>query len=76
MSIEITASPPLKTILAANVALSGLNTIVGDADVSIPGALVNSTPGFMRGHGTFMQDDKLYSAVGGIIEQVRSLYFL
>lgn len=71
MSIEITAPPPSQTVLAANVALSGSDIVINDIDVSIPGALINSTSGFMRGHGTYMKDDNLYSAVGGLIEQVK-----
>lgn len=72
MTIEITAQPPLRTVLAENIALAEPSTIVSDVDISIPGALINSTPGFMRGHGTFMKGESLYSAVGGLIEQVKN----
>nr|CAG4649495.1 EOG090X09DD [Scapholeberis mucronata]SVE93735.1 EOG090X09DD [Scapholeberis mucronata] len=38
-----------------------------------PGSLITKETGFMRGHGTYMQDECLYSSVAGVVERVNQL---
>nr|SVE89379.1 EOG090X09DD [Daphnia sinensis] len=38
-----------------------------------PGSLITKETGFMRGHGTYMQDDCLYASVAGVVERVNQL---
>ncbi|KAI1714209.1 KH domain-containing protein [Ditylenchus destructor] len=73
MSVEISGPPESgKTVLASNVILSD-KPVCDAADITIPGALVSSAQGYMRGHGTFAVEDKLYSSAAGTVEQVNKL---
>jgi len=38
-----------------------------------PGKIITKETGFMRGHGTYMQDDCLYASVAGVVERVNQL---
>jgi len=38
-----------------------------------PGKIITRETGFMRGHGTYMQDDCLYASVAGVVERVNQL---
>ncbi|XP_002731965.1 exosome complex component RRP4-like [Saccoglossus kowalevskii] len=38
-----------------------------------PGDVITSDTGFMRGHGTYMEDDKLHASVAGVVERVNKL---
>ncbi|XP_070532137.1 exosome complex component RRP4-like [Ptychodera flava] len=38
-----------------------------------PGDVITSETGFMRGHGTYMEDDKLHASVAGVVERVNKL---
>ncbi|KXJ29635.1 exosome complex component RRP4 [Exaiptasia diaphana] len=38
-----------------------------------PGDVISEDLGYMRGHGTFVQDDKLIASVSGIVERVNKL---
>jgi len=38
-----------------------------------PGSIITRETGFMRGHGTYMQDDCLYASVAGVVERVNQL---
>ncbi|KAK2185421.1 hypothetical protein NP493_237g01048 [Ridgeia piscesae] len=38
-----------------------------------PGEVITADSGFMRGHGTYMEDDKLYASVAGCVERVNKL---
>ncbi|CAG0892268.1 unnamed protein product [Darwinula stevensoni] len=38
-----------------------------------PGGLITSATGFMRGHGTYMEDENLYASVAGVIQKVNKL---
>merc|ERR1719187_1388755 len=38
-----------------------------------PGDLITTDTGFMRGHGTYLEGDKLQSSVAGIVERVNKL---
>jgi len=38
-----------------------------------PGSIITRETGFMRGHGTYMQEDGLYASVAGIVERVNQL---
>ncbi|XP_014661622.1 PREDICTED: exosome complex component RRP4-like [Priapulus caudatus] len=38
-----------------------------------PGDVITTDTGFMRGHGTYMEDDKLYASVAGTVERVNKL---
>lgn len=75
-NIEITfPNSSFKPILAQNIALASISRIqqLDTNEITIPGALVRSAKGCMRGHGTFLQDDNLISSVAGQIEKVNQL---
>jgi exosome complex component RRP4 len=38
-----------------------------------PGHLISTEEGFMRGHGTILQDGKLYATVAGTVEKINKL---
>nr|CAG4641852.1 EOG090X09DD [Eurycercus lamellatus] len=38
-----------------------------------PGSIITRETGFMRGHGTYMQDDCLFSSMAGVVERVNQL---
>ncbi|XP_052246694.1 exosome complex component RRP4-like [Dreissena polymorpha] len=38
-----------------------------------PGDIITSDQGFMRGHGTFMEDGKHFASVAGVVERVNKL---
>ncbi|ESO97905.1 hypothetical protein LOTGIDRAFT_209108 [Lottia gigantea] len=38
-----------------------------------PGDVITSDSGFMRGHGTFMEEGKLHASVAGVVEHVNKL---
>nr|CAG4643344.1 EOG090X09DD [Ilyocryptus agilis] len=38
-----------------------------------PGSVITKETGFMRGHGTYMQDECLYASVAGVVERVNQL---
>ncbi|XP_077986678.1 exosome complex component RRP4-like [Glandiceps talaboti] len=38
-----------------------------------PGDVITSETGFMRGHGTYMEEDKLQASVAGVVERVNKL---
>nr|CAG4644941.1 EOG090X09DD [Leptodora kindtii] len=42
-------------------------------NVVTPGSIITKETGFMRGHGTYMQDDGLYASVAGVVERVNQL---
>ncbi|KAL5012542.1 hypothetical protein ScPMuIL_011093 [Solemya velum] len=43
------------------------------ANLVTPGDVITSDTGFMRGHGTYMEDDKLHTSVAGVVERVNKL---
>ncbi|XP_033732019.1 exosome complex component RRP4-like [Pecten maximus] len=38
-----------------------------------PGDVITADTGFMRGHGTYMEDEKLHASVAGVVERVNKL---
>lgn len=38
-----------------------------------PGDIITSDTGFMRGHGTYMEDDRLHASVAGVVDRVNKL---
>lgn len=38
-----------------------------------PGDIITSDTGFMRGHGTYMEDDNLHASVAGVVDRVNKL---
>uniref|UniRef100_A0A8B9J6M3 Exosome complex component RRP4 n=1 Tax=Astyanax mexicanus TaxID=7994 RepID=A0A8B9J6M3_ASTMX len=42
----------------------------------VPGDVITSDTGFMRGHGTYMDDEKLTASVAGEVERVNKLIYL
>jgi len=38
-----------------------------------PGDVITADTGFMRGHGTYMDDDKLHASVAGVVERYNKL---
>eukprot|EP00730_Choanoeca_flexa_P014341 TRINITY_DN6239_c0_g1_i2.p1 TRINITY_DN6239_c0_g1~~TRINITY_DN6239_c0_g1_i2.p1 ORF type:complete len:293 (+),score=50.28 TRINITY_DN6239_c0_g1_i2:140-1018(+) len=41
--------------------------------VVVPGDLITTEDGFMRGHGTFQEGGKLYAAVAGVVERINKV---
>jgi len=39
----------------------------------VPGELLTTETAFLRGHGTYVQDNRLYSTVSGVVERVNKL---
>ncbi|KAK2167909.1 hypothetical protein LSH36_22g02009 [Paralvinella palmiformis] len=42
-------------------------------ELKTPGELITATPGFMRGHGTYTEEEKLLASVAGIVERYNKL---
>lgn len=38
-----------------------------------PGDIITRDTGFMRGHGSYMNDDVLYASVAGLVDRVNKL---
>ncbi|XP_021922560.1 exosome complex component RRP4 isoform X1 [Zootermopsis nevadensis] len=52
------------------------NTIVAASNIPrlyTPGEIITCMSGFMRGHGTYMEEDALTASVAGVVEQVNKL---
>lgn len=52
------------------------NTIVSTSEIPqlfTPGEIITCQSGFMRGHGTYMEEDALTASVAGVVEQVNKL---
>ncbi|TNM91996.1 exosome complex component RRP4 [Takifugu flavidus] len=45
----------------------------GRKDLVVPGDIITSDTGFMRGHGTYVDEDKLTASVAGEVERVDKL---
>ncbi|XP_013411591.1 exosome complex component RRP4 [Lingula anatina] len=43
------------------------------AHLVTPGDVITTDTGFMRGHGTYMEDEKLHASVSGTVERVNKL---
>lgn len=39
----------------------------------IPGTVITQESGFLRGHGTYLEDDKLVATISGVVERVNKL---
>ncbi|VDM43646.1 unnamed protein product [Toxocara canis] len=67
MSVEITGPPQsLPSQLVEDEK-------VPEDKLVVPGAKVNSTLNFMRGHGTYLSGEELIASVAGAVEQVNKL---
>lgn len=67
MAYEISEPLPSKVLYSAD-------DDVHEQEIVIPGALVNSAGGFMRGHGTFYENDTdLIATVAGAVKQTNKL---
>lgn len=45
----------------------------GDHVVVVPGQIISTQAGFLRGHGTYVENGKLVSSVAGVVEKVNQL---
>ncbi|NWH97080.1 EXOS2 protein, partial [Tichodroma muraria] len=45
----------------------------GEKHLVAPGDTITTDTGYMRGHGTYMEDDKLIASVAGVVERVNKL---
>ncbi|XP_038601514.1 exosome complex component RRP4 isoform X2 [Tachyglossus aculeatus] len=45
----------------------------GQRHLVVPGDTITTDPGFMRGHGTYMENEKLIASVMGCVERVNKL---
>nr|CAG4641020.1 EOG090X09DD [Eulimnadia texana] len=60
--------------LASEVLLQDDNEDISEPrNLVTPGTTITTETGFMRGHGTYMQEDCLYASVAGIVERVNQL---
>lgn len=70
-----------KSEMASNVMIrlasdrANLSLMSGDSNPRLftPGEVITSQQGFMRGHGTYMEDEDIKSSVAGVIVQVNKL---
>ncbi|ETN63659.1 exosome complex exonuclease RRP4 [Anopheles darlingi] len=60
-------------LAADRVDIPLLNTEDKNRRLFTPGEIVTSQQGFMRGHGTYMEDDSIKSSVAGVMVQVNKL---
>uniref|UniRef100_A0A098LYR3 Exosome complex component RRP4 n=1 Tax=Hypsiglena sp. JMG-2014 TaxID=1550645 RepID=A0A098LYR3_9SAUR len=61
--------PAARKRLATNVSRSS----GGERDLVVPGDTITTDPGYMRGHGTYLGDEKLIASVAGVVERVNKL---
>ncbi|XP_077161330.1 exosome complex component RRP4 isoform X2 [Paroedura picta] len=45
----------------------------GERDLVAPGDTITTDPGYMRGHGTYMGNEKLVASVAGVVDRVNKL---
>ncbi|XP_035383202.1 exosome complex component RRP4 isoform X3 [Electrophorus electricus] len=55
------------------ISLAGSNSNADGKHLVVPGDVITSDTGFMRGHGTYMDDEKLTASVAGEVERVNKL---
>uniref|UniRef100_A0A673X5I4 Exosome component 2 n=1 Tax=Salmo trutta TaxID=8032 RepID=A0A673X5I4_SALTR len=55
------------------VSLSSSLSALDGKDLVVPGDVITSDTGFMRGHGTYMDEEKLTASVAGEVERVNKL---
>ena len=54
-------------------AIDGSEDAPEPAHLVTPGDLITTDTGFMRGHGTYLEGDRLQSSVAGVVERVNKL---
>ena len=54
-------------------AIDGVDDPPEPAHLVTPGDLITTDTGFMRGHGTYLEGDRLQSSVAGVVERVNKL---
>jgi len=53
---------------------ANLNSIhISNVEPVLPGQLIRTEAGFIRGHGTYEKEEQLFATVSGIVEQVNKL---
>uniref|UniRef100_A0A8C5FFE4 Exosome component 2 n=1 Tax=Gadus morhua TaxID=8049 RepID=A0A8C5FFE4_GADMO len=52
---------------------TGRHSSHGSKDLVVPGDVITTDTGFMRGHGTYLDDDNLTASVAGEVERVDKL---
>jgi exosome complex component RRP4 len=68
------ASVDSRLVRAANWHLNKVQDPVEElSNLMTPGDVITSDTGFMRGHGTFLEDSELRASVAGVIERVNKL---
>ncbi|XP_050414130.1 exosome complex component RRP4 [Patella vulgata] len=50
-----------------------IETVEEIQNLVTPGDIITTDTGFMRGHGTFMENEKLHASVAGVVERVNKL---
>jgi len=60
------ALPVPKKKKKTKIVSSGVNHV-------IPGTVITQESGFLRGHGTYLEDDKLVATISGVVERVNKL---
>ncbi|BFZ20113.1 hypothetical protein BsWGS_23152 [Bradybaena similaris] len=62
-------------IRLASARPSGTDLYHGEnpGNIVTPGDIITADTGFMRGHGTYMDDDRLHASVAGTVERVNRL---
>ncbi|KAM3825754.1 LOW QUALITY PROTEIN: exosome complex component RRP4 [Vipera latastei] len=63
--------PAARKLLASNLPRGSSSS--GERDLVAPGDTITTDPGYMRGHGTYLGDEKLVASVAGVVERVNKL---
>ncbi|KAL0965474.1 hypothetical protein UPYG_G00281750 [Umbra pygmaea] len=71
-TVSMAADMRLPTI-RKQVSLSASLSALDGKDLVVPGDVITSDTGFMRGHGTYMDEEKLTASVAGEVERVNKL---
>ncbi|XP_042334678.1 exosome complex component RRP4 [Sceloporus undulatus] len=58
---------------SAQSLLRGAGAADGERDLVAPGDTITTDPGYMRGHGTYLAEEKLIASVAGVVERVNKL---
>ncbi|KAH0615408.1 hypothetical protein JD844_004605 [Phrynosoma platyrhinos] len=64
---------PVARRRAAQSLPRGAGATNGERDLVAPGDTITTDPGYMRGHGTYLADEKLMASVAGVVERVNKL---
>ncbi|KAJ7307989.1 hypothetical protein JRQ81_008488 [Phrynocephalus forsythii] len=73
MAAAAAASMEVRLPVARKRVAPGFPRGSGDRDLVAPGDTITTDPGYMRGHGTYLGDEKLVASVAGVVDRVNKL---